>query len=152
MKALSIRQPWAYLVAHGYKPVENRNNWQQPRFRGEMAIHASQSITRKEHLDCVDFVVSCSLPGEIPPYQSYPLGMIVAVVDVVDIIPPRGEDESYQHAFFRCPEGARDWWDQDQSGILVANVRRLTPAVRCKGMLGLWTVPPEIEAEVRGQL
>ncbi len=39
MKALSIIQPWASLIATGIKDVENRT-W-RTNYRGEFLIHAS---------------------------------------------------------------------------------------------------------------
>ena len=39
MKALSIKQPWASLIAHGIKDIENRT-W-KTNFRGRIYIHAS---------------------------------------------------------------------------------------------------------------
>ena len=39
MKTLSIRNPWAYLIAYGVKDVENRS-WKTD-YRGELLIHAS---------------------------------------------------------------------------------------------------------------
>lgn len=39
MKALSIKQPWASLIAHGIKDIENRT-W-KVNFRGKIFIHAS---------------------------------------------------------------------------------------------------------------
>jgi ASCH domain len=39
MKALSIKQPWASLIAHGIKDIENRT-W-KTKFRGRIFIHAS---------------------------------------------------------------------------------------------------------------
>ncbi len=39
MKALSIRQPWAWLIVNGYKDIENRS-W-NTKFRGPVLIHAS---------------------------------------------------------------------------------------------------------------
>lgn len=39
MKALSIKQPWASLIAHGIKDIENRT-W-KTKFRGKIYIHAS---------------------------------------------------------------------------------------------------------------
>lgn len=39
MKALSIKQPWAALIAHGIKDIENRT-W-RTKFRGRIFIHAS---------------------------------------------------------------------------------------------------------------
>ncbi len=152
LRSLSVRQPWCHLIAHRFKPLENRQNWRFPNFRGEIALHASQSVTRREHENCIDFLVAFSLPGTVPPVGCYPLGAIVALVDIVDFIPPRGDDESYEHALFRCPEPARQWWDQDQGGLIIDRVRLLREPVACKGALGLWTVPPDVEAEVRRQL
>lgn len=40
MKALSVRQPWAWLIVNGYKPYENRT-W-NTKLRGEILIHAGQ--------------------------------------------------------------------------------------------------------------
>ena len=40
MKALSIRQPWAWLIVNGYKDIENRN-W-RTNFRGRVYVHAGK--------------------------------------------------------------------------------------------------------------
>lgn len=42
MKTLSIKQPWAWSIAHGFKPVENRT-W-RTRYRGDILIHAGQRV------------------------------------------------------------------------------------------------------------
>jgi hypothetical protein len=42
MKALSIRQPWAWLVASGYKDIENRR-WKTG-FRGRVYVHAGRNF------------------------------------------------------------------------------------------------------------
>ena len=39
MKALSIRQPWAWLILHGGKDIENRT-W-ATKLRGRVLIHAA---------------------------------------------------------------------------------------------------------------
>jgi len=38
MKAISIRQPWANLIVHDIKPIENRS-W-KTNFRGRVLVHA----------------------------------------------------------------------------------------------------------------
>lgn len=38
-RVLSIKQPWASLIAHGIKNIENRT-W-KTKFRGRILIHAS---------------------------------------------------------------------------------------------------------------
>lgn len=52
MKALSVRQPWAWLLIHGGKDIENRD-W-HTKYRGPLAIHASKSMTRDEYFDAVE--------------------------------------------------------------------------------------------------
>lgn len=42
LPALSIRQPWAWLIVHGHKNIENRT-WSTP-YRGRLLIHASGNI------------------------------------------------------------------------------------------------------------
>ena len=38
VSCLSVRQPWAWLIVHGYKDIENRT-W-PTRHRGDTVIHA----------------------------------------------------------------------------------------------------------------
>ncbi len=40
--ALSIRQPWAWLIINGYKDIENRS-W-PTNYRGTFFIHASKTF------------------------------------------------------------------------------------------------------------
>lgn len=86
MKALTIKQPWASLIAHGIKDIENRT-W-KTNFRGRIFIHASakpagstlnllnQEQQRKweSHLYTLD-----RLPG-------YPESAIIGEVDIVDCV------------------------------------------------------------------
>jgi len=44
MVALSLRQPWGWLVVQGYKDIENRI-WQVPA-KGRIWIHASKTLDR----------------------------------------------------------------------------------------------------------
>lgn len=85
--ALSIRQPWATLIALGWKDVENRS-WRRGNpglnFRGEFAIHASTGMTRDEYQDCAE--LCRSLGFECPPAAELQRGGIVGVGRVVDIV------------------------------------------------------------------
>jgi hypothetical protein len=44
MKALSIRQPWAWLIVAGHKDIENRS-W-ATNYRGPLLIHAGRALAR----------------------------------------------------------------------------------------------------------
>lgn len=45
MRALSIQQPWAWLIVNGYKDIENRD-W-PTRFRGRIYVHAGKKIDKE---------------------------------------------------------------------------------------------------------
>lgn len=45
MKALSIMQPWAWLIVNGHKSVENRT-WNTG-YRGPLLIHAGKKLDRE---------------------------------------------------------------------------------------------------------
>lgn len=53
MKALSVKQPWSYLICSGIKPIENRT-W-KTNYRGRVLIHASgNSITFKQFCNYIE--------------------------------------------------------------------------------------------------
>lgn len=82
MKALSLRQPWASLIADGRKTIETRT-W-RTRYRGPLAIHAS-----------------------LRPYADLPTGGIVAVAWLYDCRPMEAADE--EDACISLYEGAYAW-------------------------------------------
>jgi len=48
MKALSVRQPWAWLIVNAYKDIENRD-W-ATKLRGRIWIHAStHEVTKAKY-------------------------------------------------------------------------------------------------------
>jgi hypothetical protein len=85
--ALSVRQPWAYALAMGWKPVENRS-WRQGNpglnFRGPFAIHASMGMTRDEYEDAADTFAWCGF--QCPAPTDLQRGGIVGVGIVTDIV------------------------------------------------------------------
>lgn len=79
MKALSLRQPYAWLVVNGWKLVENRT-W-KTNHRGPLLIHASQKIDLEAMEDLSSYLRSM---GEEPPASLHWTGGIVGMVDLVD--------------------------------------------------------------------
>lgn len=53
MRAISIRQPWAWLIIHGGKDIENRS-WRTS-FRGRVLVHAAAGMTRDEWISAWGF-------------------------------------------------------------------------------------------------
>jgi len=120
MKALSIRQPWAWLIVHGFKPVENRT-WSTS-YRGELAIHAARTFDQAGLESVLDFFPD--LHGLLP--QQYDLGGVIGVATVEDCV------QSHPSGWFIGP------W-----GICLRDPHPF-PFLPFRGVLGLFEVPDEL--------
>lgn len=144
MKALSIRQPWPWAILNGNKRLENRD-WKSTnpnlRFRGTFLIQTSLTFDRDD-VDTVRGIFSeMGLPPlSVPrprllhandPDNPYPLGGIVGQADVVDIV-TRSDSP----------------WFFGPLALVLDNVKPL-PFVPCKGALGFFKVPAEVEHQIR---
>lgn len=76
MRALSIRQPWAWLVVNGYKDIENRT-W-SARFRGRIYVHAGLRVVADDYPEQREYVTEAGII--IPP--GLPKGAIVGEVTI----------------------------------------------------------------------
>lgn len=125
LQALSVQQPWAWAIAHAGKNIENRT---KPTYmRGTIAIHASQEWLKNEKHPFRNMPVGCK--AEIW------FGAIVAIADLVD-----------------CVEAGPLRWFTGPYGWVLDNIHPLKMPVPCKGMLGLWRVPPSKVAAIKRQL
>lgn len=50
MKALSLTQPWAHMILHHGKRIENRE-WKGCSYRGPILLHASKSVGTRADFD-----------------------------------------------------------------------------------------------------
>lgn len=131
MKTLSIKQPWAWLIVNGYKPVENRS-W-ATNFRGEVLIHAGKTFdwTALEFLhesfpDLLDKVVKEFQISSLKPWHVCPnkIGGIVGKAEIVGCV------TEYDSPWFFGPYG-----------FVLKNPQPL-PFVPCRGQLGFFEVKP----------
>lgn len=122
MKALSILQPWAWLIVHGYKDIENRTWWTN--VRGRFLVHAGKKYDRHYHAD-----MTWALKGdrgiELPPFEAMPRGAIVGAADLVDCV--------RSHASY--------WKDPESIGFVLANATALSQPVAYRGQLGFFEIP-----------
>ncbi len=79
MKALSLRQPWAWLIVNGYKDVENRQ-WSSSH-RGALLIHATQTWDQKGF----EFVIE-NMDVWVPEKENHDFGAIVGKVYMDDCV------------------------------------------------------------------
>jgi hypothetical protein len=84
--ALSIQQPWAWLILHAGKDVENRT-W-PTKYRGKFFIHAAKKFDRYGYGEILRYS-SLYLPNDIPfptsPNQ-FPRGGIVGLAELTDCV------------------------------------------------------------------
>lgn len=87
-KALSIRQPWAWLIVHGSKDVENRTWVSQ--HRSPTLTHAAKGMTRGQYEYAFIFAVNhCGFRGHFPRFEELERGGIVGVTDVIARVPSK---------------------------------------------------------------
>jgi hypothetical protein len=156
MRALSVRQPWAWAIAYAGKTVENRSR----RFNHEglVAIHASLGLDepgffprneaghtaarkldalggRSNFWDARHFYIG----GHRHPGLG--LGAIIAVA-------------RFDHCHYSadCHAKCSPWAIDGQWHICLDDVRPLAEPVPARGKLGLWTVPEDVESAVRAQI
>lgn len=114
--ALSIRQPWAWLILHGGKDIENRQ-W-KTRFRGLIYVHAGKGMTRAEYNNAEFDAEENGI--KLPPYEELERGGIVGQVEIVDCV----------------TQSASPWFFGDY-GFVLRNAKPLTFRP-CKGALGFF--------------
>lgn len=74
MKALSIRQPWAWLIVQGHKKIENRT-WDTKK-RGRFLIHASSKRPSDDDMEAA-LAICTKLGIALPHKADFTLGAIV---------------------------------------------------------------------------
>ncbi len=82
MKALSIRQPWAWLIIHGGKDIENRT-WHTS-YRGRFKVHAAQGMTKHDYEFACNF--AAKLGVQVPAFEDLQRGGIIGTVELVDSV------------------------------------------------------------------
>lgn len=139
MKALSLTQPWATLVATGKKKVETRS-W-STRIRYEIAIHAARGFPKGAR----DFAAIEHTLERLP--QRVPLGAIIAVARIVEVVPTEEaalKISALERLYGDYSAGRYAW--------ILEDVRALDEPIGCKGQQRIWNVPLLIEAEIVAQL
>lgn len=146
LKAITVRPPWSWAIMNG-KNIENRG-WQRP-FRGTLAIHAGKGWDydgEDSPLVGRAWQDAGNGPYPHPKHPQIVLGAVVAVADVVDIC--GAQMRSYMPSDCECGP----WAVRGQYHWRLGNVRALSEPVPCRGALGLWTLPDDVEAAVVAQL
>lgn len=146
MKALSLLQPYASLIAVGAKKIETRS-W-STKYRGPLAIHASKKLADDQSHLCVKepfysilTQAGLSIRRSVVIYDKVwadlPLGSVIATCNLVNCINMTPEfigrvksAKGYEIDFGVYEVGRFAW--------ILENVQPLTEPITAKGALSLW--------------
>lgn len=122
MLALSVKQPWAWLIVNGIKTVENRSWYTE--HRGGLLIHAGKNEDDLER----DLAIVLEEYGVKVPREQLEFGKVIGLVDVVGCLkePVRTLDK-----FWHVP-GKYGW---------ILRRPRLIDSFRYSGRLKLFEIP-----------
>lgn len=121
LKALSVKQPWAWLLSNNYKDVENRS-W-RTKLRGEFLIHAGKGFDRVGY----DWVKVAFPHIPLPEISEFERGGIVGKVFLVDCVEPGSRETG------KCVSP----WYFNEFGFVVADATPV-PFIPCKGQLNFY--------------
>lgn len=121
MKVLTLKQPWATLVAEGIKKYEFRS-W-KTNYRGKILIHAGASVDKKE----MERFKSLNL--------EYPSKKIIVEVEIVDCLEL---DDKLNKEIIK--ENNIAYGSKYRTGYAwkLGNVKKLKIDKTINGKLGLW--------------
>ena len=138
MKALSLLQPWATLVATEEKRIETRS-W-ATEYRGPIVIHASKGFKRSQMELCWQepFRTALLKHGILMSLYNMPLGAVIAtcnIADCVKITDEYGPTLSMNEQIFGDYTPGRYAWP-------LSDIKKLDSPIKAKGSLGLWNWEP----------
>lgn len=145
MKAITLTQPWATLVAIGAKRIETRS-W-STLYRGELAIHAAKGMPSwavefaKYDPRCIRVLQDAGIYS----VADLPRSAVVAATRLVNVVPtqrasseyagwPYPDPRSDEHAFGDFSPGRFMWF--------LEGVVALPEPVPARGALGIWEWTP----------
>ena len=132
IRALSLHQPWASLIAWELKHFETRS-WRTP-YRGLLAIHAAKHCDLEDEELLLSDLRSHTGNPDLPAAKDLPRGAVVAVGRLVachrmtpDLIGRQSKIENMV-----------GWWEQGRYAWEIGQVRALESPIQARGYQGLW--------------
>lgn len=147
MRALTVRQPWAWAIVHGGKRIENRRQFWK--YRGPLMIHAGTQLSEEGCMDLPGLIDDADPSGTlIRDYAVEDLdrGAVIGMAQLVDAHMCRDlEDEpccqpwgQHEHTEITMLGQAERTYMPLIAHLVLADVVPLRYAVPAKGKLGLW--------------
>lgn len=137
MKAITVQQPWAGVIASGDKTVENRT-W-GTKYRGPLAIHAGARWSGRGAQDPRVAAWANHRGFTYDGFRAMPAGFVLATAELEDCHPDTGCCKPWGESSYRDAAGAlvTEVWHW-----VLADIERLPDLAPAKGRLGLWEWTP----------
>jgi hypothetical protein len=142
VKALSLSQPWASIVVFGPKRIENRPMTPSLYAQARRAVGTTIGIHAAKSYDPGIAVEQARRELGLPGERKLPRGAMLATARLADVL-FYGELQRKLAAGEVNPDQER--WAFGPLCILLADVVALPAPIPCRGMLGFWTVPADVE-------
>lgn len=127
MRVITLKQPWASLVANGYKIYEFRKmNYS---YRGKILIHAGKGIDK----EAMNRVKKLNL--------EYPQSQILAEVEIEDVIEVDDVFNKYINNLDSIVYGKNKI--RDGYAWKLKNVKKIESSKKINGKQGIWYIEPE---------
>src|SRR6266705_4086681 len=135
MKALSIQQPWAWLIANGHKDIENRD-WATS-YRGFVLLHAPKKLDSSILSYMSRQWTQQTMPDEwkaiwslLPENSDFERGGIIGYATLQKVVTVSNSP-----------------WFRGKYGFVLTQ-RHPVPFIPLRGQLGFFDVSTEIEAQI----
>ena len=135
MKALTLWQPWAWLVVNGLKDIENRT-WKPGKRLQEgdrFLIHAGTRLDIDPKTGQSRKWPQLGFPATMPGPRTFVLGAIIGSVQYDGIVTDASETDSH--------------WFAGPVGWKISHALEYASPIPCRGMLGLWQPDIEVSGE-----
>lgn len=137
MKAITIKQPWATLIALGEKHFETRG-W-QTKHRGELAIHAGKQVDREA---CEIPKIKKVLARHGYTTENLPTGVVIAIANFTDchkVTYVNGNKAVLSGwGYIEGNEIAFGWYEEGRYAWQLGDIKQLLQPIPAKGQLSLW--------------
>lgn len=130
MRALSLKQPFAWMVVHGGKSIENRP-WHVS-LRAPFLIHAASGMSPKYYLEAATYAAARGVI--VPPPSDLLFGGVIGKARIVECMCPG-------LLIVAAPADTDlKWWMRDQHGFVLADIEPV-PFFKVPGRQRWFDVP-----------
>ncbi len=143
MKAISVRQPWAWAILFAHKDVENRTRNIAGSYRGPLVIHAGLAEFEKHNM--ASRALRAAHGSEVPTVVDF--GAALGIVGLAGV---HHFGECVMTATYHCDDceqvsACSRWAEQANVWHLeLANPRPFPEPIPYRGALGLWEFPDDL--------